>query len=490
MKALELDVRRGIIPLLLSLFLMIPFQRRFHGFLDKVSRSLTLPDVPLPESFSRKIHLFASDLVILALVLLLFFRCRPSLRAFFWEGPSKYLTLLFFTLLLSTGTAIANTYALQYFRLLQFSLVFLLFHSIKSLLYRIDLSSLIYKIAWLLVGISLFESMVGIYQYFSQGAIGWKFLGEIDPRKFPFVSSSEHLSLFGNLLGARVNATCLYRASGTFLHPNILGGFLFCAMMASYYLCSVITNIKGRFLLSGILFVQFFALCVTFSRAAMLALGVSSVIWCFLQLRHFLKSEDSLFAALKKLKWIVCIALCGLLLGTCLFYPQLKTRGGFFSYNRNTLIADTERVLYMQSAVEMIKEHPLLGVGYNHFQIAHHMQPRFKEHHLYSKVHNIYLLITSESGLIGGGLFLFFLITLVRSAWQSILRASGSLFQEGLFLLCAFLGFLCIGGCDFYFLDNPQGSLLFFGVAGLLSGMRGNMGTKNSPKALNETGCD
>src|SRR5271170_5905357 len=98
--------------LLLSLFFIIPFQRRFHGFFDSLSRSLTLPDFPLPEFFSRKIHLFISDLLILTLVLLLFFRFKVSLRAFFWEGPSKYLTLLFLTCLFSISISISNTYSL------------------------------------------------------------------------------------------------------------------------------------------------------------------------------------------------------------------------------------------------------------------------------------------------------------------------------------------------------------------------------------------
>jgi hypothetical protein len=438
------DAYKSVASLLLLLIFVAPFQTRFHGFFDSVSRALTLPDVPLPEFFSRKIHLFATDLLVIGLVLFLFLRFHISLRAFFWEGPSKYLTLLFFALLLSTGTSITKTYALQYFRLFQFSLVFLLFHSIKSIGHKIDLARLVYKIAWLLVGISLFESLLSICQYFSQGAVGLKFLGEVSPKKFPFVSAGEHLSLLGKLFGSRVNAVCLYRASGTFLHPNILGGFLFCAMMASYYLCLVLTGLKKRIFLGGVLFLQFFALCLTFSRSALLALGIASAVWCVLQLRNILHSEGFSSAAFKRFRLVACIGFCSILMGICLLYPQLKQRGAFFDDNHNTLIADTERVIYMKSAVEMIKKHPILGVGHNNFQIyIHQMQARFQDQPLHSKVHNIYLLITSEAGFMGGGLFFLFLIAVLRSSWQGIVGdkkkgAPEHCFQERAFLFCVF----------------------------------------------------
>jgi len=220
--------------LLLSIFLLIPFQRRFHGFFDALSRSLTRPDCFLPEFFSRKIHLFVSDLLIIALVLLLFFRFKVSLRAFFWEGPSKYLTLLFFVFLLSTGNSVSNTYALQYLRLLQFSFIFLFFNAICCVRERIDLSRFIHRVAWLLVYLSLFECAVAIYQYFTQEPIGLGFLGEKSPKNFPFFHSG-HLWLLGDLFGSKLNSGYLYRVAGTFLSPNILGGFLFCSAMASYY---------------------------------------------------------------------------------------------------------------------------------------------------------------------------------------------------------------------------------------------------------------
>ncbi len=455
--------------LLLSIFLLIPFQRRFHGFFDALSRTLTRPDCFLPEFFSRKIHLFVSDLLIIALVLLLFFRFKVSLRAFFWEGPSKYLTLLFFVFLLSTGNSVSKTYALQYLRLLQFSFIFLFFNAICCVRERIDLSRFIPRVAWLLVFVSLFESVVAIYQYFTQQPLGLGYLGETSPKNFPFAHSGEHLWLLGKIVGSKLNTGSLFRVPGTFLSPNILGGFLFCSVMASYYLCVQAAEKMKRVFLLSVILLQFFTLYLSFSRSAILALILSTSVWCFLQLKKG--------GSLRRIAPLAGTVLFSALACLILLYPQLKARGGLINYNSIAQGADTERIVYMKAAGEMIKEHPLLGVGYNNFQIhIHKLQPHYPYHYLHSKVHNIYLLIASEAGLIGLGVFLLFLLALLRAAWKGLFSDShiGSpvdLFQIKAFLLSTFIGFLLIGGCDFYFLENPQGTIPFFGIAALLYGV-------------------
>lgn len=431
---------RGIVWLV---FLLIPFQKRFHGYFDVLSRKLTLPDFPLPSFFSRKIHLFVSDILILILLFLLLFYYRASLRAFFWEGPSKYLLLLFCVFFLSTWHSSSGCYSLQYLRLLEFSLVFLFFNALSVLYPK---KSLVREVALVLLVGALLESGIGLWQYFSQHEVGLKFLGEEDPRLFSFISEGP-LWIFGSQTRGQLS-----RAAGTFAHPNILGGFLFSSLIASYYLYSTFS--KKRLFFSLVIVIQLFVLCLTFSRSAFLALFLATAIVGWLQITR----------GIRILKWGTLMG-CACLLSLCLLYPQLKARGGFINYNQITSAADNERMAYMKVAVQMLREHPLIGVGFNHFQIdAHRQQPQYPQYYLHSKVHNIYLLVAAESGLIGSGLFLLFLFSVIRSGWKGIREGS----EENVFLLPLFLGLLFIGGCDFYFLDGPHGSLLFFGIAGLL----------------------
>jgi O-antigen ligase len=483
---------------------LIPFQRRFHGFFDLLSRSLPLPDFPLPEYFSRKIHLFTSDFLILALALTLLFCFKVSLREFFWDGPSKYLTLLFFVLLLSSGISISKTYSLQYFRLFQFSLFFLFFNSICCIRQKIDLVRFVHRLAWLLVCVAFFECGVSICQYFFQDSVGLRFLGERSPKGFPFANQGEHLWLLGKIFGSKPDSIYLYRVGGTFLHPNILGGFLFCSVMASYYLCIPAIGKCKRLFLLGMIFLQFFTLYLSFSRSAVLALLLSTLAWCFLQLKHAIKNGGYRSAAFRRLILLAGTVLCSALIGIVLLYPQLRARGGIISYNSVSQESDSERIVYMKVALDMIERHPLLGVGYNNFQIyAHELQPRFPHSYLHSKVHNIYLLIASETGLIGGGIFLLFLWTLLRTALSVIFspypnrwenrRLSNADFSSGLgmdllqaraFLLSVFLGFLVIGCCDFYFFENPQGAIPFFGIAGLLYGISASTAENRGKKCV------
>ncbi len=442
--------------LVLLLFFLIPFQKRFSGAFDSFSRSLILPDFPLPECFSRNVHFFLSDFVIIALVLVLFFCLKISSREFFLAGPSKYLTMLFCIYLLSTATSITKNYSLQYIRLFEFSLIFLFFNSICILREKINFPKLFYRLAWILVFLALLECLISLIQYFSQDAVGLKFLGEKHPKTFSFVNTSGSLWLWGS----RESSSILYRVCGTFMHPNILGGFLFCSVMASYFLCMQEIAKGKRLFLYSTLFLQFFILYLTFSRSAIFALILSTLLWCILQL----KNARFTF---QRVKMLAAAVLIFAFIGTVLFYPQLKARGGFLNYNSVTKRADSERVIYMKVALDILKENPLLGGGYNNFQIhASHLQSQFPGNYLYSKVHNIYLLIASEAGLLGGGIFLLFILSLLGTAYRGLQRPEN--FQSKAILLSIFFGFLIIGACDFYFLESPQGSLVFFGIAGLL----------------------
>jgi len=77
-------------------------------------------------------------------------------------------------------------------------------------------------------------------------------------------------------------------------------------------------------------------------------------------------------------------------------------------------------------AFAMIMDHPLLGVGANNFPVA--MQPyvahSFSGDFLYC-VHNAFLLVCSETGIVGGLIFAWFLVGIVRQGLKGT-RARGA----------------------------------------------------------------
>lgn len=454
--------RRWILLILFSVFILIPFQKRFHGAVDSFSRTLTLPNLLLPDFFSTKIHLFPTDFLIVALVIAIFWLYRVSFEDFFWNGSSKYLTLLILACLFSIRFSITSTYALGYWRLFGFFAPVLLFHSIRCLGQKIDLVPFVKRVAWSLVILGGVQCVISIFQYFMQSSLGLGALGEQGIKHFPFPNPG-HRWLLDRLFHQGLEGKYLLRASGTFSHPNILGGFIFSATMASFFLyAQELKKRKKIVLLVGIL-LQLFTLCIAFSRSAMIALGMATFIWCTLQLWNARKGNMG--EMLKRTRPALGALLLGGILCVGLFYSQLMARKEFFGH------ADSERVQYIKVALEMVKEHPLLGVGYNNFQLyASELQNNPTGPLLFSRVHNIYLLFAAETGLIGGGLFLLFLLVLLRS---NLKKATQN--QSGFFLFSLLAGFLFIGACDFYLVDSPQGSLLFFGIAGLLESVQGKL---------------
>jgi hypothetical protein len=434
---------KSVTSLICLLFLILPFQTPiFHKAFKKLSLSI-LP-ASLPGYFPSKIAFFPSEFLLL---ILLFLLIRKQGLSSFWTGPSKYLTLLFGTALISLATSSSSTYLLMYTRFIEATLVIVLFNAIRSAFDKDTIIPFIRLLAWIIFFLSLLECSVALLQFFSQGSIGLKCIGECDIQSYAYPMSNAHKWIFDT----QKTRDFLIRASGTFPHPNIFGGFLFCALLNTFYL--YFTHHKKKLLLFGIL-IQIPTLILSFSRAALIAFAFTAILWFFLQARNREKRKEVLQ---------LCLTLIGLaVFCLCLFYPQLSARGGIINYNNLVKGADTERMIYQKIALDMVKEHPVLGIGLNNFQLeSHRFFPEGRE--FPSRVHNIYLLLAAETGLIGVGCFLLFLVSLIRHARRAILS------QEGVFLLMLFSGFLFIGACDFYVFCTPHGQILFFGDAAFLS---------------------
>jgi hypothetical protein len=428
--------------LIVCIFLILPFQTPIlHKTFKKLSLSIIPSALSLPDYFPAKIAFFPSEFLLLALFCVVI---RKRWIAFFWIGPSKYLTLLFSTALISLTLSSTSTYLLLYTRFIEVALILILFNSIRIAFDSDTVIPFIRFLAWIIFAIALFESSIALLQFFSQKSLGLKCVGEFVTQSAFYVPGAQRW-IFDHTQRAQ---EFLLRASGTFPHANIFGGFLFCTLLNTFYL--YFTSAHKKMLLLGI-FLQIPALVLSFSRSALIAFCITTLLWFFFQFRYRRKAVLQLACILFSLA-----ALCLFLL-----YPQLSARGGIFNYNKLVQGADAERVLYQKIAVDMVKEHPLLGIGLNNFQIE---SPRFSPEGalLASRVHSIYLLLAAETGLIGMSFFLLFLFSILRHARCALQT------QEGVFLLMLFAGFLFIGACDFYLFCTPHGQILFFGPAALL----------------------
>jgi O-antigen ligase len=427
----------------------VPFCKPlFYKALKPLSLTIIPPDISIPSYFSTSIAFFLCDLLLLSLFLWIVYTRCITLKEYLWSGPSKWLLLFLLSGFASLCTSATAHYPLMYLRFMEVALIAVLFNSVRSGFDSQSVVPFLRCFAWILFSLAVFESLVSLAQYFTQQRVGLKFLGEPNRTHFFFVLIDGQSSIFE--VGKHTKN--ILRSTGTFPHPNIFGGFAFCGLLTTFYLY-ITENKRVKILLFGIA-LQLLSLAVTFSRSAIIALGLSTAFYFFMQARSVaMRIRVKQLLVTLVLSTSICLAI---------FYSAFHSRGGIVNYNINAVGADSERLLYQKVACSMVEEHPFLGVGWGNFQLESH---RFfpKEHILPSKVHNIYLLIASEAGCIGAACFLVFLYGIIRKALKYLSS------PHTLFLFSLFAGLLFIGACDFYFLSTPHGRILFFGVAALLS---------------------
>ena len=453
----------SILPFLFAiLFLGIPFESKIFPIFKPFSRSLLhkfqeiVPfSFEIPPFFEKNIHFYFSEVVIFIIICHLL-SSKVTTRSFLFNTNSKYLTLLFLVATLSLITSSFSRYYIQYFHLAHFALLLLAFDTVAYFFQNRGRD--IHILFWTLLPIIAIECAIGIFQFFWQESVGLSFLGELhltldEPNLATFHLSEKSRQLLSWFTQIPPDQHLLFRSSGTFSHPNVFAGFLTASLMISYYCFSSAKKKWGKGIISILILMEVLTLFLTFSRAGMIAWILGTTTWFGIIL--FKRAEDN--HGNKSLLSLSLVIFGALLPTLALLFNQLLDRGGVFNYNTLVRASDAGRMAYQKAAIEMIKENPLLGVGYNCYSLSPAANSKT------GWVHNIYLLIGAEMGLIGLVLFGLFLFSLI----YPFIRNKIDLFSTT--LLSIFIGFLFIGLCDFYFLIVPSGKLLFFLFTGLLS---------------------
>jgi len=315
------------------------------------------------------------------------------------------------------------------------------------------------RLAQVLVASGFWQALIGLAQYFNQKSLGLWY----------FKESSLNPEIAG-VAKIVVDEVAFIRAYGALPHPNLLAAFLFLSIFFFYFLWLKEDSffIKDCFGMTvfGILLAAFW---LTFSRLIIAVFILASLlffVWNYLKKPRLRKRTTGLL--------ILFIVFCSLF--TFLLWPEISTR---FSISL-TEQAVGLRAFYNQNALSIIGEHPWLGVGLGNFVWGIRETLYLLAGWLHQPVHNIYLLMASETGLIGLIVFLFFVFQLLRTGRKRTrlsrnfssgpLRSFQSLATTCLlFVLCSFL---FIGLFDHFFWTLQQGQLIFWLILGLMAGQR------------------
>jgi len=428
--------------LVAAIAFIIPIEHKYDKPLRHFSYSCVPEGLFLPAGFDLNIYFYPSDIGAFLIFLCLLFAYKISPRRLFLEKGLFFLWILFICAVFSILTSPLLYYPTVYTRLIQ--LLTPIF--IASFLLHTPSSERRIKLFFsLFILAALIQSAIAICQYFSQSYLGLRFLSE--PRDAPatFTITSGRRWILDIMSHVPITTTTIRRSAGTFPHCNALGGFLMFSILASYSYIISAKNLRHRYWLGLLLVPQFFALATTYSRSAIFGLAIGTVIWLVWALR-----------TRTQIRFLLGAIAVSAFLSFGLLTEQYLYRGGIFNYNHTAQQSDQIRLAAQETAVQIIQDHPVTGVGYQQFSRA------ATSYGNATGTHNIYLFLCSEMGLIACLAFVGFLIlTFVTALRVPFTPQMASLFA-------GFIAILFIGGCDFYPILFQQGKLILFFITALL----------------------
>ena len=235
----------------------------------------------------------------------------------------------------------------------------------------------------------------------------------------------------------------IVRIKGSLGAPNDLAAFLIFAVPLSVLNCYRNHSWRLR-IVSGALCLLFLAaFFLTYSRGAFYAMVLSLVLNLL-----FIKKTRIAFATM------ACLAL--------LVFTIPSFRYNFVKTIERNDITIVERGEYWKIASDMIKSHPLLGVGVNTYlvQLPNYVKnPETRQ----TYPHNCYLQMASEIGIPGTGIFL---LALFCTLWRSVKQPGTRLHPVAIALRIALTSFLIQAFFDtnFYAFQTAYVFWIFWGM--------------------------
>ncbi len=285
----------------------------------------------------------------------------------------------------------------------------------------------------------LYSAIIAIGQLISQKSLGgiFYFLGE---RSFDVITPSiSVVYIFGNKL---------LRPYATFPHPNVLGGFMaVIALVVLAYLLIEKSDEKQK--KQQIFFTFICAICllvvfISFSRLAFFT-TILGIIFLLIIHQFFLKSSSfkKLQKFLSRRFWIIIFILYLLFLFS-IFTPKFITKK-LGVYKKSIY----ERADLIDKSIQLVNSHKVFGVGLNNSIAQQRLIYAMRSDiYTFQPVHNLFLLIAAETGLVG--LFMFFLglfVTFYKSLNKPI-------------VFIALVTLSILGSFDHYLFTLQQGQLL------------------------------
>jgi len=234
------------------------------------------------------------------------------------------------------------------------------------------------------------------------------------------------------------------RSPGFLGRPNTLAEYIVPLLLLNLVL---LANLKTRRAPRLILVVvSFLALVFTFSRGGWLSFAVAATAYFVVAYWKRVIKAKHLVGMLAVIAVLIVV-----------LYPKIKER--VTAYDDNAAIS---RLPLIKNAHNMIKEHPFIGVGVNTYKdvMKDYLTPDIYGVYL-DKVHNHFLLVFAETGVLGLVAFLWLMYTVFQEALACIQNKDSRLVHSlGTALLLSLLAVSVHMLVDTYCTDMSLGSFL------------------------------
>lgn len=360
--------------------------------------------------------IYFTDLIIVLILVLSF----KSLLLFLKNiNKTSKVIIIVSIITLITGVVLSKSPFAGFYGLLKLTEYFFLFVFIMQRFQKLDKRNLFIAFSIPII----YEALLSFFQLINNGSIGgiMYFLGERT-----FTSSTPGIA------NASIGGELILRPYATFSHPNVLAGFL---MVYSLFLFIAFSK-KEKITLLFLILISTTSLVLTLSRTAIIYWIIVLVFLFATSIYKKYKNRKSNPLLFIFVVLAVLVSITILISNTFVTQRFLETR----IYEQSVI----QRQELITSSFQMFLKSPLLGVGVNNFYInltnTTFVQP----------VHNIFLFIFSQGGII---LFLIFLYLLTKT----LIKVKKT---KNIYLFLTLLSVMFLGSFDHYFLTLQQGQII------------------------------
>lgn len=296
----------------------------------------------------------------------------------------------------------------------------------------------------------IFVSFLGILQVLHHGSLNslFYFLGE---RRFDSNTSGiANAAIFGELF---------LRPYATFSHPNVFAGYLTLMLFVLLSFRKFWNRRWSQFLILITFSLGSIALLLTLSRTA-ISMAMISIILCGVYIYRQSVEKRVFRRLLLRLFLLVIFSL----FVSSLILPVI----GRFAFSSLQEEAVSERLLQVQQATGIIHDSPLFGTGLFGYLPAVSKNAGSLSMQNVMYVHNIYLLLIAETGVVGSLLFFLFLWKTGKRLYAESTQAKQKEKERVAIKVLLLLLLFSLGMTDHYLLTAQQGQLLVGFIFGLV----------------------